>query len=68
MKDVFHGLDNECILAAAESTGLRATGRVLQLNSMENRVYSVEMDEESVVVKFYRPGRWTREICIPSGV
>lgn len=61
MKDVFHGLDNECILAAAESTGLRATGRVIQLNSMENRVYSVEMEEESVVVKFYRPGRWTRE-------
>ena len=35
-------------------------GRVLALNSYENRVYQVGIDEGApVVVKFYRPGRWT---------
>ena len=58
------------ILDAVERTGLRCTGRCLALNSMENRVYEVEIEVDDpklikspsdrfVVVKFYRPGRWT---------
>ena len=62
--DVFDGLDAEAILTAAESCGVRSTGRVVQLNSMENRVHAVEMDDGHVVVKFYRPGRWTKEMLL----
>ena len=49
-------------MQAAESFGGRASGRVLQLNAMENRVFDVELEDEShLVVKFYRPGRWKAE-------
>lgn len=60
MKDFFNDLTPEKILTCAESTGLgRATGRIYQLNSMENRVYEVELEDGIVVVgKFYRAGRW----------
>ncbi len=45
-----------------EEPDLRATGRAIALNSLENRVYDVELEDDShVVAKFYRPGRWRRE-------
>ncbi|MBP6597785.1 MAG: serine/threonine protein kinase [Arenimonas sp.] len=48
------------ILDAVESLGPRSDGRVLALNSYENRVYRVGMeDAPALVAKFYRPGRWT---------
>lgn len=52
------------ILDALDRTGVRGDGRLLALNSYENRVYLVYCDEapgnvSSVVVKFYRPHRWT---------
>ena len=53
-------LDPDRILAAIESTGLRCDGRVLALNSYENRVYRIGLEDAApVVAKFYRPGRWT---------
>ena len=65
-QDLFHKLHSQLILEAVESSGLRCTGRMMQLNSMENRVYSIEIEQEDVtvkpkqvIVKFYRPGRWT---------
>ena len=67
----FFEITPEKVLAAVERLGPRCTGRVLALNSMENRVYEVELDcdlppkapkwEAFRVIKFYRPGRWTRE-------
>ena len=58
-----HPYDNltpGCILDAVETTGLRCDGRLLALNSYENRVYQVGIeDAEPVIAKFYRPGRWT---------
>lgn len=67
----FYHLFPEIILSAVEETGVRCTGRLLQLNSLENRVYEVEIevDQEKIesrydafrVVKFYRPGRWSEE-------
>lgn len=46
-------------LDALESVGLRPDGRMLALNSYENRVYQVWMEEgPPLVVKFYRPERW----------
>ena len=56
----YENLTPELILQALESAGLRPTGSLLALNSYENRVYQAEVDErEFVVVKFYRPGRWS---------
>jgi Ser/Thr protein kinase RdoA (MazF antagonist) len=51
----------EVILDAAEKLGGRCTGRFYALNAMENRVYDIEMEESPrIVIKFYRPGRWSR--------
>jgi Ser/Thr protein kinase RdoA (MazF antagonist) len=48
------------VLDALQSVGLAGDGRLLALNSYENRVYQVWMDEAPpVVAKFYRPARWT---------
>lgn len=48
------------ILDAVESIGLHCDGRLLALNSYENRVYRVGVDDaEPVIAKFYRPGRWS---------
>jgi Ser/Thr protein kinase RdoA (MazF antagonist) len=53
-------LKPEVILDAVESTGLRADGRLLALNSYENRVYQIGIEGAApVVAKFYRPGRWS---------
>ena len=53
-------LSPDRVIAAVEALGLACDGRVLALNSYENRVYQVGLeDAEPVVVKFYRPGRWS---------
>jgi Ser/Thr protein kinase RdoA (MazF antagonist) len=53
-------LSPEAVLDALETVGYRCDGRVLALNSYENRVYQIGIDEgEPVVAKFYRPGRWS---------
>jgi Ser/Thr protein kinase RdoA (MazF antagonist) len=66
----FYALTPDRILDAVEACGLPCTGRCVALNSMENRVYEVEIDldeapanpsERFRIVKFYRPGRWTEE-------
>lgn len=52
------------ILTALESAGWWPDGRVNALNSYENRVYLIGIEDENpVVAKFYRPGRWT-DACI----
>ncbi|MBF0308344.1 MAG: serine/threonine protein kinase [Magnetococcales bacterium] len=57
----FKDLKPDRILAAVESQGFRCDGTLLPLNSFENRVYQVGIEEETpLVVKFYRPGRWPR--------
>lgn len=67
----FYELGPETVLSAVESLGFKTTGRCLPLNSMENRVYEIEIDlpvekiksesERFLIAKFYRPGRWTKE-------
>ena len=55
----FSMLTPDSLLDALEGVGLRPDGRLLALNSYENRVYQVFMEEgEPLVVKFYRAGRW----------
>jgi Ser/Thr protein kinase RdoA (MazF antagonist) len=61
----FLALTPDRILEAVEVGGLRCTGRCLPLRAFENRVYEVELeDERRLVVKFYRPGRWSRETIL----
>jgi Ser/Thr protein kinase RdoA (MazF antagonist) len=56
----FAALDPECVFDALDSIGLRGDGRLLALNSYENRVYQVGIeDDKPLVVKFYRPQRWS---------
>ena len=53
-------LTPDVILDAIESTGYFADGRMLALNSYENRVYQIGIeDEKPLIAKFYRPGRWS---------
>ena len=57
----FDLLTPEFIIAAAESIGLLCDGRLLSLNSYENRVYQVGLEGGApLILKFYRPGRWAR--------
>jgi Ser/Thr protein kinase RdoA (MazF antagonist) len=58
----YYRLDPDTVLHSIESIGLLTDGRLLALNSYENRVYQVGIEgAEPVVAKFYRPGRWTDE-------
>ena len=53
-------LTPDLVLDALSAAGLRPDGRLLGLNSYENRVYQVGLEEgPAVVAKFYRPGRWS---------
>lgn len=56
----FAQLDPELIFDAIESTGLRCDGRLQVLNSFENRVYQVGIEDAApLIAKFYRPARWS---------
>lgn len=56
----FEGLGPDQVLDAVEAAGLRCDGRFLALNSYENRVYQIGLEDGApVVAKFYRPGRWS---------
>jgi len=58
--DSFYQLTPEQVLRAIESLGFACNGYQLGLNSYENRVYQVGLDDGSyVVAKFYRPKRWS---------
>jgi Ser/Thr protein kinase RdoA (MazF antagonist) len=67
----FHQLTPENVLEAVESFGKRLTGRHMALNSLENRVYDVELASDvdfgkgfsprNLIIKFYRPGRWSQQ-------
>ena len=56
----FDALTPEAVFAAAESIGLEPSGRLLALNSYENRVYQLGDEQGALwVLKFYRPARWS---------
>ena len=58
----FADLQPEDIVATLTDLGFDCDGRFLALNSYENRVYQIGIeDERPVVAKFYRPGRWSDE-------
>ncbi len=56
----YTGFGPQQVLDALDAAGLRGDGRILQLNSYENRVWQVMLEDgAAVVAKFYRPGRWS---------
>ncbi len=56
----YAALSPDRVLDALEAAGFRCDGRVLALNSYENRVYQIGIEDAApVVAKFYRPGRWS---------
>ena len=58
----FSVLEPSYILQAIESQDYECDGRVLALNSYENRVYQIGIeDSDPLIAKFYRPNRWTNE-------
>ena len=58
----YQDLTPDTILDALESIGLEPSGSLLALNSYENRVYQAGLEDRSfVIVKFYRPERWSDE-------
>lgn len=61
----FQNLTPEQMLDAVEQHGIECDGRFLALNSYENRVYQVGVEDGSpIVVKFYRPQRWADEAIL----
>jgi Ser/Thr protein kinase RdoA (MazF antagonist) len=64
MTHPFDVLTPDTIIDAVEAAGYVSDARLLALNSYENRVYQVGIeDEEPLIVKFYRPGAGTRNSC-----
>ncbi len=65
----YEQLTPDVVLDALASVGLMGDGRLTALSSYENRVYQASLDDaepgtglaagQSVVLKFYRPGRWS---------
>jgi Ser/Thr protein kinase RdoA (MazF antagonist) len=61
----YAGLTAERVLDALDSVGVRGDGRMIALNSYENRVYQLWLDDAPpVVAKFYRPQRWSDEAIL----
>ncbi len=61
----FFRLTFDRVLAAVEQAGRRTTGLCYALNSLENRVYDIELEDGGrLIAKFYRPGRWSRETIL----
>ena len=61
-KHPYEKLTPDLVIRAVESLGYEPDARVFGLNSYENRVYQVGISNESfLIVKFYRPGRWTTD-------
>jgi len=53
------------VLNTIEEFGFSCDGRLLALNSYENRVYRVGLDDgQSVIAKFYRPARWSNDAIL----
>ena len=65
MEHPYERLLPDMVIDAVESLGLYSDQRIFPLNSYENRVYRVGIEEAApVIAKFYRPERWSREAIL----
>ncbi len=61
MANNYFNLTPHIILQVMENEGFKPTGHCMVLNSYENRVYDLKLEDEShIITKFYRPGRWNQ--------
>ncbi|MEO8401917.1 MAG: serine/threonine protein kinase [Gammaproteobacteria bacterium] len=64
-KTPYANLDPDLILNAIESIGFQCNGSLLALNSFENRVYQIGIEDSTpIIAKFYRPHRWSDEAIL----
>ncbi|MEC8644109.1 MAG: phosphotransferase, partial [Pseudomonadota bacterium] len=57
----FSAITPDFILNTIESRGFRVDARILELNSYENRVFQIGIENgEPIIAKFYRPDRWSQ--------
>lgn len=65
MTDLFLRLTPDLVLKSVEAAGFEPSGHCLALNSLENRVYDLRLEDGThVVAKFYRPQRWSKEAIL----
>jgi len=65
----FHELAPDQILNSIESIGYLCDGHVSALNSYENRVYQIGIEDATpIIAKFYRPDRWSDESILEEHV
>lgn len=63
----FLSLDPDTVLKTCEKAGFKPTGLFNQLNSYENRVFDIQLEQsgtapiDNIIAKFYRPERWSKE-------
>ena len=61
----YANLSPDDVLNTVEQFGYQCDGRLLALNSYENRVYRVGLEDgASIIAKFYRPKRWTDQAIL----
>lgn len=64
-KTPYDNLTPDLILSAIESAGFVCNGSLIALNSYENRVYQIGLEDAApIIAKFYRPGRWSNEAIL----
>lgn len=64
-KEDFYNLTPDTVMDAVELAGHHPTGEFTQLNSYENRVFDIRLEQKDrVIAKFYRPGRWSKETVL----
>jgi Ser/Thr protein kinase RdoA (MazF antagonist) len=64
-KEDFYELTPDEVMNAVEHAGFNPTGEFTQLNSYENRVFDVRLEDKGrVIAKFYRPGRWSKQTIL----
>lgn len=67
---LFYSLTPDVVLKSIEQQDFQLTGRYTQLNSYENRVFSLDLEtvgegpRKELIAKFYRPGRWSKEAIL----
>ena len=56
----YQSLNPDRVMSAVDSAGFQTDGRMLEMNSFENRVFQIGLETgQSIVAKFYRPERWS---------
>lgn len=65
LDNAYAALSPDDVLNSVEEFGFRCDGRLLALNSYENRVYRLGLEDgSSIVAKFYRPQRWSDDAIL----